>query len=132
VRLTVNGDECATVFAENPEFDVVLMDIQMPIADGYVSTQRIQGTEKSAEALPERHKRLGRIPIFAVSASLVEDKRQEYIDIGFDGWILKPIDFKRLLQLMQGIIDDEVRKNDVYVPSNWERGGWFHPRSQAS
>lgn len=37
----------------------------------------------------------GRVPVFAVSASLVEKDRQLYVDGSFDGWILKPIDFKR-------------------------------------
>lgn len=70
-----------------------------------------------------------RIPIFAVSASLVEREKQKYIDAGFDGWILKPIDFKRLNTLLAGISEEEVRSFCLYKQGQWERGGWFLPRS---
>lgn len=66
-----------------------------------------------------------RIPIFAISASLVESKRQEYIETGFDGWLLKPVDFKRLGLLIEGIWDEEVRKQERYMPGQWGLGGWF-------
>jgi len=68
------------------------------------------------------------VPIFAVSASLVERERQTYINAGFDGWILKPIDFKRLNTLLKGIVDDNTRNSCLYKPGEWERGGWFHRR----
>ena len=69
-----------------------------------------------------------RIPIFAVSASLVENERQRYIDTGFDGWILKPVDFKRVDLLLKGITDGEVRNQALYQPGKWEQGGWFEPK----
>ena len=73
----------------------------------------------------------GRIPIFAVSASLVESEKQKYVDAGFDGWILKPIDFKRLNTLLMGITDDETRQECLYEPGEWERGGWFGDRGDS-
>ncbi|KAF3186849.1 Light-sensor Protein kinase [Orbilia oligospora] len=128
VTLTVNGEECAAVFAERgTDFDAVLMDIQMPIMDGYASTKTIRKseTEGNSDALPDTHKLNGRIPIVAVSASLLEKERQMYIDCGFDGWILKPVDFKRLNILMDGIVNPETRLTCLYTPGQWERGGWF-------
>ena len=68
----------------------------------------------------------GRLPIIAVSASLLEKSRQTYIDAGFDAWILKPISFPRLTELMVAIVDPAVRTKCLYVPGQWERGGWFH------
>lgn len=67
----------------------------------------------------------GRIPIFAVSASLIEKERGQYIEAGFDGWILKPIDFPRLSVLLRGIVDEKTREDCLYKPGQWERGGWF-------
>lgn len=52
-----------------------------------------------------------------------------YVDVGFDGWILKFIDFKRLEELLKGIVDDGVRERVLYVLGEWERGGWFVVRS---
>ena len=69
-----------------------------------------------------------RVPIFAVSASLIEKERQKYIDAGFDGWILKPIDFKRLSVLLCGIVEENTRKQCLYQTGKWERGGWFAER----
>lgn len=72
----------------------------------------------------------GRIPVFAVSATLQEQKKDEYVNAGFDGWILKPIDFQRLERLLFGIIDDQARNEDAYEPGCWLRGGWFMRRLQ--
>ncbi|KAL9617604.1 MAG: hypothetical protein Q9160_007617 [Pyrenula sp. 1 TL-2023] len=131
IHHTVNGEDCAHAHAESSTaFDVVLMDLQMPIVDGFSSTKMIRSFEKtkSSTCLSSRARANGRIPIFAVSASLVEKDREKYIDVGFDGWILKPIDFKRVELLLQGIIDDQPRKECVYQPGKWEDGGWFSER----
>lgn len=102
----------------------------MPIVDGLRSTQMIREIEQSDEhhdlsAIASNH---GRIPVFAVSASLLEREKGTYMNAGFDGWILKPIDFKRLENLLMGIIDDKTRDAAVYVAGEWERGGWFRKR----
>jgi CheY-like chemotaxis protein len=102
----------------------------MPIVDGLTSTEMIRKVETSPEH--QGHSTLaksnGRIPIFAVSASLLEHEKQKYVDAGFDGWILKPIDFKRLNTLLSGIGDDEIRRSCLYEPGEWERGGWLTER----
>ncbi|KAK1251770.1 hypothetical protein MKX07_007249 [Trichoderma sp. CBMAI-0711] len=134
IQHAVNGQDCAARYNDGSSaFDVVLMDMQMPIVDGLTSTKLIRAMETSSE-----HKghsplasRCGRIPIFAVSASLVEELKDIYVEAGFDGWILKPIDFKRLATLLRGIYDDETRKSCIYVPGEWERGGWFTESSKA-
>ncbi|KAF2279740.1 uncharacterized protein EI97DRAFT_370543 [Westerdykella ornata] len=128
VTLTVNGEECADAFCYHPEdFDVVLMDMQMPIVDGLTSTKLIRSFEKTHPGkLSARAALCGRVPIIAVSASLEEKHRQSYIDTGFDAWILKPISFNRLSELMTAIVDKDVRSKCLYQPGEWERGGWFH------
>jgi CheY-like chemotaxis protein len=65
------------------------------------------------------------VPIFAVSASLLEKDRQTYIDSGFDGWIMKPIDFQRIYELLGGVKSTEMRRSCFYRPGMWEQGGWF-------
>ena len=67
----------------------------------------------------------GRIPVIAVSASLVERNKDVYVEAGFDGWILKPIEFERLKILLAGVVDDEMKHKELYVPGHWEKGGWF-------
>lgn len=106
----------------------------MPIVDGLTSTKMIREIEKTPEHAghSEYAKVNGRIPIFAVSASLVEKDKDIYVEAGFDGWILKPIDFKRLNVLLEGIYDESTRKESLYVAGEWERGGWFATRADVA
>ena len=99
----------------------------MPIVDGLTSTKMIRSFEKShfGNILSARGSLNGRTPIIAVSASLVERERQIYIDAGFDAWILKPVDFKRLTVLLNGIVEEQTRQACLYKTGEWERGGWF-------
>ena len=96
----------------------------MPIVDGLTSTKVIRSFEVShpTHVLSTRASLNGRIPIIAVSASLIERERQQYIDAGFDGWILKPISFPRLQEIMTGIVDKNVRHENVYHSGGWEKG----------
>src|ERR1700744_2055485 len=101
----------------------------MPIVDGMTSTEMIREYEHKSPSLVgtlyARAKLNGRSPIIAVSASLVEAQKQSYIDAGFDAWILKPISFTRLSEIINGIVNPQARKENLYAPGEWERGGWF-------
>lgn len=102
----------------------------MPIVDGMQSTRLIREFENETPkcSLSEITKLNGQVPIFAVSASLLEKDAPTYIETGFDGWIMKPIDFKRLNIFLQGLQEDEARNSTTYRPGEWEKGGWFAPR----
>ena len=104
----------------------------MPIVDGFSSTKMIRSSEKvqALTCLSSKAGVNGRIPIFAVSASLTERERDKYIDTGFDGWILKPVDFKRVDLFLKGIVDDQVRDTCLYEQGHWEAGGWFKKRNE--
>ena len=103
----------------------------MPILDGFGATKQIREIEKSNplpldSILPTTDLNGGHIPIFVVSASLVESQRDFMIKTGADGWILKPIDFKRMSTLIMGVIDPKSRSTDLYtVGCSWENGGWM-------
>lgn len=99
----------------------------MPIVDGLTSTKMIRSYEKThSNIYSPRAALCGRLPVVAVSASLIERDRQQYIDAGFDAWILKPISFDRLNKLMAAIVDRDIRRQCLYEPGAWEKGGWFH------
>ncbi|SMY24253.1 unnamed protein product [Zymoseptoria tritici ST99CH_1A5] len=138
VVLTVNGEECSSMYCDNPgQFDIVLMDMQMPIVDGLTSGKMIRSFETThptpspTPVLSPRAALNGRVPIIAVSASLEERNLQTYIRTGFDGWILKPISFPRLSEIMEGIVDPQVRRENLYRAGGWERGGWFEEGKKA-
>ena len=107
----------------------------MPLLNGYEATERIRALEQDGKDPPARlsYQLNGRLPIFAVSASLYEDQRDEMYNLGIDGWILKPIDFKRLRVILRGVTDLSQREKDVYAPGcNWELGGWLSPNKSQS
>ncbi|KAG5351128.1 hypothetical protein C0989_007834 [Termitomyces sp. Mn162] len=124
---TTNGQEALDRIQSDREFDVVLMDLQMPILNGFEATQKIRELERTSRLLTRpAHQLNGRIPIFAVSASLAEKQHDELVQIGVDGWILKPIDFRRLAVIMKGVTDADQRARDIYrIGCNWEEGGWL-------
>ena len=103
----------------------------MPILNGLEATRQIRHLEATKLVKTDRLAHLlngGRIPIFAVSASLVERQREELEQIGIDGWILKPIDFERLYTILRGVTDPVQRERDEYrVGGSWEIGGWLRP-----
>jgi CheY-like chemotaxis protein len=132
VKLTSNGEECAGAFAlATKEFDVILMDLQMPIVDGMLATRMIRDLESKTpkSALPDKVAQNGRVPIFAVSASLLEENRDLYIETGFDGYVMKPIPFARLNFFFKGLTDPVARAEATHTPEReWEHGGWFQPQ----
>ncbi|KAJ5291993.1 CheY-like superfamily [Penicillium angulare] len=88
----------------------------MPILNGMAATKAIRDIEFQRSD--------SRIPILAVSASLLERDETSYIDTGFDGWVMKPIDFARLKILLNGVRDPEARRGPD-GDRDWEKGGWF-------
>ena len=76
--------------AATGDYDLVLMDIQMPIMDGYEATRQIRalGTE------------ISKIPIIAMTANAFEEDRKAALDAGLNEHIAKPIDFDKLKALL--------------------------------
>ncbi|GAA5836366.1 hypothetical protein JCM9279_000365 [Rhodotorula babjevae] len=111
-------------------FDIVLMDLQMPIMNGVEASRNIRRIERESPVDADKQRETSRrnvgIPILAVSASLPERERPTIVDAELDGWLLKPIDFKRLRRLMRGALEPEARDPEIYRPGQWERGGWLH------
>jgi PAS domain S-box-containing protein len=88
VSLAGNGLEALELLKEFPhEFDVVLMDVQMPLLDGHQATQRIR-TELG----------LVDLPIIALTAGALSSERQRALAAGMDDFIVKPFDFRTLAQ----------------------------------
>ena len=72
-------------------YDVVLMDIQMPVMDGYMATKKIRSLKD-----PD----LANIPIIALSANAFEEDRKASADAGMDGHLAKPINVSELLKML--------------------------------
>ncbi len=77
-------------------YDLVLMDIQMPIMNGYEATRRIRALGDKAKAA---------VPIYAMTANAFEEDRQKAMDAGLNGHIAKPIDVKNLMDILHSALD---------------------------
>jgi len=93
VAIVENGRQAVTAF-ENGNFDVILMDIQMPEMDGFQATQIIREKEKSRNT---------RIPIVAITAHAMEGDRERCIAAGMDTYVGKPIRPAELLETLQQV-----------------------------
>jgi two-component system sensor histidine kinase/response regulator len=92
VDLAANGVE-ALKSLENLPFDLVLMDCQMPIMDGYEATQRIR--------LPESKVLNRTIPIVAMTANSMEGDREKCMSVGMDDFISKPVNPIKLQEALK-------------------------------
>lgn len=93
-------------------------DLLLQILNGFEAAAGIRALEAASDVplCDQRPSTIlnGRIPILAVSASLHERAKHTIEEVGIDGWILKPVDFRRLASLMRGAIDREKRWEEVY------------------
>lgn len=81
-----NGEEGCAAFLQAPEhtYDVILMDLQMPVLGGLDAARRIRGSS---------HPQAADIPIIALTANAFEEDRREALAAGMNGFVSKPIDF---------------------------------------
>ncbi|WP_122032204.1 response regulator [Aliivibrio sp. EL58] len=84
-----NGQEAVDMYIANPNYAAILMDCMMPIMDGFSATANIRDVE-------QKNKSPRRIPIIALTASVIDDDIQKCFDMGMDDYIPKPFKFEML------------------------------------
>ena len=93
VKIAHNGRE-AIDRLQSGDFDLVLMDIQMPTMDGIQATQAIRDSEAGTDS---------HIPIIAMTAHAMRGDREACLEAGMDDYISKPINYARLIKLVERI-----------------------------
>jgi two-component system chemotaxis sensor kinase CheA len=86
VIIAENGPDAISALEQNPEVDLVLMDIMMPGMDGYAAIRAIRAME-----------RFTALPIIAVTGKVVPGERQRCLDAGANDYVPKPVDTLELL-----------------------------------
>jgi len=92
VEIATNGQEAVDAY-ERKSFDVILMDVQMPIMDGLTATRHIRSLEESRDR---------RTPIVAMTANAMTGDRERCLDAGMDGYVSKPV--------RRGILMEEMNR----------------------
>jgi two-component system, OmpR family, response regulator len=107
VDLHINGQEALMAFQKN-EFDLVVLDVMMPVMDGFTTAENIRKTDK-------------KIPIIFLTAKSLEDDKLKGFNIGADDYITKPFNMELLLARINAILrrtlaeDEEGAGKDNFV-----------------
>jgi len=97
VTLAADGQQAVQILLAQPRgFDVVLMDIQMPVMDGLTATREIR-----------RAPALRKLPVIALTAGVLPEERQAALDAGMNGFLTKPVDLKH----MRGMLAEFLPKS---------------------
>lgn len=97
-----NGEQVLR-FLDNYKYDLILMDLTMPIMDGYDATARIRN---------HSDKRISKIPIIALTARVSDEDQEECKAIGMNAYLTKPIDELLLFQTIDKLLNKYKRKKD--------------------
>ncbi len=95
-RVVVADDGVKALKAlQNHTFDLILMDVQMPVMDGVEATAAIRQTEETTGA---------HVPIIAMTAHAMAGDRQRFLRAGMDGYVSKPIHARELLEAIESVL----------------------------
>ena len=97
IDIAVNGAEAIEKLlkSEPGEYDAILMDIQMPVMDGYEATKHIREFENP---------QLASVPIIAMTANAFNEDRKAAKACGMDGFMSKPIDMDEVVRVLQDVL----------------------------
>jgi PAS domain S-box-containing protein len=90
VLVAENGEKALRLLQDNPDTDAVLMDVMMPVMDGFTATECIR-------ALPEFRD----LPIIALTARAMKEDRERCLASGMNDFLAKPLDVDQLLELLR-------------------------------
>jgi PAS domain S-box-containing protein len=101
VSVAVDGEDALRIL-EQEQFDLILMDIQMPVLDGMAATRAIR--------FKDRFEAIRDIPIIAVTAYAMSGDREKFLGAGMNDYISKPVDIEALKAVIANVMGDKSRK----------------------
>jgi CheY-like chemotaxis protein len=98
VEIAYNGQEALDILFSNNEFDLVIMDIMMPVMDGNTAIKHIR-----------KHRIHRDIPIIALTAKTMTDDYRKSLEEGASEYLTKPINFERLLSVIKILLFNTIK-----------------------
>lgn len=95
VSVAANGLQGVQMF-KNHKYDLILMDIMMPVMDGFEATAEIRKIESQDVSL-------GHIPIIAYTANTINNDREKCVNGGMDDILEKPFDFNKFREILSSL-----------------------------
>jgi CheY-like chemotaxis protein/HPt (histidine-containing phosphotransfer) domain-containing protein len=117
-----NGQEAVEAYESRP-FDVVLMDVQMPVMDGLTATKAIRESET-------RHPGRRRLPIMALTAYAMRGDRERCLAAGMDEYLTKPVKPEELSAALARLVEDDLPVQGRAASSPPKRGKRESGRSE--
>ncbi|CAG2157824.1 unnamed protein product [Oppiella nova] len=114
----LSGQEALTIIQQGVEqgakpFDLIFMDIQMPVMSGIDTTRAIRSLESTLDGM--------RMPIIALTAHALADEKQKLLKVGMDDYVTKPIQIEQIIQILTNWTSDKFIQhqqpieNTVYI-----------------
>jgi signal transduction histidine kinase/CheY-like chemotaxis protein len=107
--VTVGNGRAALELLENERFDLVLMDIQMPVMDGFEATATIRQKEEATGI---------HLPIIAMTAHAMQGDKERCLGAGMDGYISKPVNVKEFIAVVQAVLERPGVASEDTVAAN--------------
>ncbi|WP_336932818.1 ATP-binding protein [Acinetobacter bereziniae] len=107
-----SGQEALTIIQQAVEqgskpFDLIFMDIQMPVMSGIDTTRAIRSLESTLDGM--------RMPIIALTAHALADEKQKLLKVGMDDYVTKPIQIEQIIQILTNWTSDKFIQHQTPV-----------------
>lgn len=112
--ITANNGQEAVAKLQDLDIDVILMDCQMPVLDGFQATEKIR----------EMHCSKAQVPIIAVTANAMESDRMRCFDAGMDAYLSKPVDLINLRRVVEEVALEGKKYRNHPVDDSISRNSW--------
>ncbi len=113
VTVAENGVEAVEIVTGQHHFDLVLMDVQMPLMDGYEATRQIR-----------KHFFLDQLPVIAMTANAMQGDREKVLEAGMNDYLSKPIDIDALLRMLQRWSKKSISRQEDAADTVEEKIDW--------
>ncbi len=104
-EIVSDGQEAVNMFIEKQNYDLILMDINMPVLDGMDAFKQIRDYEKGNH--------LSLVPIIALTANAIKGDREKFLAMGMNGYLSKPIEIDKLEEVFDTYLKSEKQIEEI-------------------